>query len=140
MALTIWLSKTRMGTQINAVACDRELAAIVGIPVQRVIGTTVMIGSALGALAGILSALDRDMVPTMGMNALLMGIVSMIVGGKDSILGVALGGVLVGLAQNLGVLWVPAAWQDAIVFAILVFFLVARPEGFLGEKLRKAAI
>lgn len=136
----VWLSSTRFGGQIRAVAEDRELAAIVGIPTARVMAMAVAVGAALGGLAGILSALDRDMVPTMGMNALLMGVVAMIVGGQAKIAGVALGGLLVGLAQNLGVLWIPSAWQDAIVFVILLIFLLLRPEGFLGKPLRRTTV
>lgn len=139
-AVAIWLSWTRWGRQTRAVADDRELAAIVGIPVQRTVRRIAMVGSALGGLAGVLSALDRDMVPTMGMNALLMGVVAMIVGGQNSVVGVVLGGLLIGLAQNLGILLVSTAWQDAIVFVILILFLILRPQGFLGKPLRKAAV
>jgi len=61
------------------------------------------VGSALAGVAGILVALDVDMTPTMGMNALMMGVVVVIVGGVGSIPGVALGALLLGLAQHLGV-------------------------------------
>ena len=134
------LSLSAVGRQIRAVADDRELAAILGVRISAVILITIAVGAALGGLAGVLSALDRDMIPTMGMNLLLMGIVAMIVGGRESVLGVAFGAYLVGLAQNLGILWIPSMWQDAIVFVILITFLLFRPQGLRGRALKRFAV
>jgi len=139
-ACALWLSSTRLGTQIRAVASDSLLSTVAGVPNNRIVMTTIMIGTGLGGLAGVLGALDRAIVPTMGLNALLMGVIAMIIGGKESLGGVALGGCVVGLAQNLAVLWIPAAWQDSIVFVILVAFLLFRPQGFWGRPLRKVTV
>ena len=139
-ACSVWLSRTRMGTQIRAVANDSTLSIIVGISSDRVLMLTVAVGTCLGGLAGALAAMDRAIVPTMGLNALLMGVVAMIAGGKESISGVALGAYFVGLTQNLGILWIPAAWQDSVVFLILVGFLLFRPQGFLGRSARKVTV
>jgi branched-chain amino acid transport system permease protein len=136
----LWLSSTNLGTQIRAVASDSLLSTIVGVPNDRIVMITVAIGTGLGGLAGVLGALDRAIVPTMGLNALLMGVIAMIIGGKESVSGVALGGCVIGLAQNLAVLWIPAAWQDAIVFMILIVFLLLRPQGFWGRPLRKVTV
>jgi branched-chain amino acid transport system permease protein len=140
ITLTIYLSRTQLGKQIRAIASDPEVAAVVGIPVRQVTRAVIVFGSVLGGLAGILASLDRDMVPTIGMNALLMGVVAMIIGGQERVAGVALGGLLVGLCQNLGILVAPAAWQDAVVFLILVLFLLLRPQGLWGKPLRKASV
>ncbi len=98
------------------------------------------IGSALAGIAGILVSLDVDMTPTMGMNALMMGVVAMIVGGVGSIWGIVLGSLLLALAQNLGVWYISSQWQDAIAFAILLISLLFKPEGFFGKKLKKAEV
>lgn len=132
----LWLRLTSTGRQVRAVANDPELAAIVGVPTRRIIAIVTATGWALGAFAGILASFDRDMVPTMGMHALLMGIVAVIVGGANSIGGVFFGAILIAAAQNLSALWIPLAWQDAIVFLILVVFLLVRPQGVLGRSLR----
>ena len=85
-------------------------------------------------LAGILVALDVDMTPTMGMNALMMGVVVVIIGGVRSIPGIAAGALLLATAQHLGAWYIGSQWQEAIAFVVLVLFLLIRPEGFMGRK------
>ena len=80
------------------------------------------------------------MTPMMGFYALLMGVVAVIAGGIGSIPGAALGGLLVGMAQHLGVWKIPTQWQDTIVFLILIFFLLFRPQGFLGRVVKKSTV
>jgi len=76
----------------------------------------------------------------MGMNALMMGVVAVLIGGVGSIPGVALGALLLGLAQHLGVWKISSQWQDAIAFIILFVFLLFRPQGFLGRKMKKVEV
>ncbi len=140
IAVAFWLKKSKMGKTMRAVADDSELALISGIDSDRVILWTFGIGSALAGVAGILVALDVDMTPTMGMNALMMGVVAVIIGGVGSIPGVALGALLLGLAQHLGVWKISSQWQDAIAFVILFLFLLIRPQGFLGRKVKKVEV
>jgi len=140
VAIMLFLKWTNMGKAMRAVASDSELALISGINVNNVILFTFALGSALAGSAGILVSLDVDMTPTMGMRALLMGVVAMIIGGRNSIPGVALGALLLGMAQHLGAWQISSKWQDAIVFVILLIFLLARPQGFLGKKIRTAHV
>jgi branched-chain amino acid transport system permease protein len=136
----IILRFTHVGRLVRAVANDQELSKIVGINSDMVILSSFIIGSALAAGAAILISLDTDMTPTMGFNALLMGVVAVIIGGMGSVPGAVLGGLLVGLAQNLGVWKLPTQWQDAIVFAVLILFLICRPQGFFGKPLRRSKV
>jgi len=136
----LWLKKSRMGKAMRAVANDAELANISGIDANKVVLWTFGVGSALAGVAGILVALDVDMTPTMGMNALMMGVVAVLIGGVGSIPGVALGALLLGLAQHLGVWKISSQWQDAIAFIILFVFLLFRPQGFLGRKMKKVEV
>jgi branched-subunit amino acid ABC-type transport system permease component len=138
--VAFWLKKSKIGKAMRAVANDPELASISGINSNKVILWTFAIGSALAGVAGILVALDVDMTPTMGMNALMMGVVAVIIGGVGSIPGVALGALLLGLAQHLGVWKISSQWQDAIAFIILFGFLLVRPQGFLGRKVKKVEV
>lgn len=131
---------TRIGRAMRAVSNDPELANISGINSNKVILTSFAIGSALAGIAGILVSLDVDMTPTMGLNYLMMGVVAMIVGGVGSIKGIIAGSLLLALAQNLGVWYISSQWQDAIAFAILLIFLLFKPEGFFGKKLKKAEV
>lgn len=135
-----FIKYSNKGKAMAAVANDPELARIVGIELDQVILFTFVLGSALAAIASILISFDTDMTPTMGFDALLMGVVAAIVGGIGSIPGAFLGGLLVGMAQHLGVWKLPTQWQDAIVFGILIIFLLLRPQGLLGKPLKKAAV
>ena len=134
LALSAFLKMTKIGKAMRAVANDPELANLSGIHSNRVILWAFAIGSALAGLAGILVALDVDMTPTMGMNALMMGVVAVIIGGVRSIPGIALGALLLATAQHLGAWYIGSAWQEAIAFVVLVAFLLFRPQGFLGKK------
>jgi len=140
LALFVYLKKSKLGKAMRAVASDPELSSISGIDSNRVILWSFAIGSGLAALAGILVCLDVDMTPTMGLNALLMGVVAVIIGGSRRIWGVVLGALLLGFAQHFGVWKISSQWQDAIAFIILLIFLVFKPEGFTGKKLRKDRI
>lgn len=140
LLIGLYLRHSKTGRAMRAVANDPELANISGINSNKVILTSFAIGSALAGITGILVSLDVDMTPTMGMNALMMGVVAMIVGGVGSIWGIVLGSLLLALAQNLGVWYISSQWQDAIAFAILLIFLLFKPEGFFGKKLKKAEV
>ena len=131
---------TKIGTAMRAVASDPDLALVSGIDSDRVILFTFALGSALAGVAAILVSFDIDMTPTMGMNALMMGVVAVIIGGVGSIPGAALGGFLLAFAQNFGVWKISSQWQDAIAFIILLLFLLYRPYGIFGKKIRKVEV
>lgn len=138
--LTIFLKKTKLGITIRSVANDQELAKISGIPSDKIIVFVFVIGSALAALAGILLALDIDMNPTMGMNALMMGVIVVIIGGINSIPGIALAALLLATAQHFGAWFIGSQWQDVIAYIILVLFLLFKPEGFFGKKVKNTIL
>lgn len=131
------MSKTRAGKAMRAVADDPELALISGINTDRVLLWAFGLGSALAGAAGTLMAMDADLRPTMGMQPLMLAVVAVIVGGRGSTPGIALGALLIGVSQQIGGLWMGTEWQDTVVFLLLLGFLVARPRGFLGRELRQ---
>lgn len=136
----LFLKYTKTGRFMRAVSNSPELARMSGINSDFVIIGVFAIGSALAGIAGILVALDVDMTPTMGMNALLMGVAAMIIGGSGSLPGIVLGALLLGMAQHLGVWKISSQWQDAIAFFILLMFLLFRPQGFLGKRVKKVSV
>jgi branched-chain amino acid transport system permease protein len=136
----LFLRKSKIGKAMRAIGAEPQLAEISGINVNKIYLITFAIGSALAGLAGILIALDVDMKPSMGMNALLMGVIVVIIGGAGSITGIALAALLLGMVQHLGVWKIGTEWQDAIVFAVLIIFLLFRPQGFLGKKVKTATL
>lgn len=116
------------------------LAEVSGVSRDRVVLYSFGVGSALAGLAGTLVAMDVGMTPAMGLNALMMSVVATVVGGVRSVSGVTLGAVFLSLAQHLGAWKISSRWQDAIAFVILLAFLLVRPEGVLGKKVRKATV
>lgn len=132
-----WLmSKTRLGRAIRAVADDRVGASVCGINPERTIMWAFLIGSALAGVAGMLISLETNLEPTMGFNAILKGIIASIIGGIGSIPGAILGGLFLGLVENLGIAFIPAGWKDAIAFGVLILFLLFRPQGIFGRRKR----
>jgi branched-subunit amino acid ABC-type transport system permease component len=133
-ALTaIILKRSKIGKALRAVANNPELAVVAGLDKDKIIYFTYFIGSALAAIAAILISLDIDMTPLMGFQAMLYGVVAVVIGGLGNILGAYFGGLLLGLAQHLGVWYISSKWQDAIAFVILILFLLFRPQGFFGR-------
>jgi branched-chain amino acid transport system permease protein len=140
--LIIWLlvQKTKFGKAIRAVSDDPVGARVSGINSEKIIVAVFAIGSALAGAAGILVSLETNIEPTMGLNAILKGIIACIIGGIGSIPGALLGGLFLGLAENLGIWQIQAGWKDAIAFGILILFLLFRPSGIMNVKPEKEKV
>lgn len=128
------VDRTKIGKAIRAVADDPVGASVSGIYPEKVILYAFGIGSALAGMAGVLISLETNIEPTMGLNAILKGIIASIIGGIGSIPGAVLGGFFLGIVENLGIWKIQAGWKDTIAFAVLIIFLLLRPEGILGKK------
>jgi branched-subunit amino acid ABC-type transport system permease component len=142
MCVSVWVAFrfTAFGRAIRAVADDVELSRIMGVKVSRVVVIVFAAGSAIAGVAAILSSLDTDMRPSMGFDALLMGVVAAIIGGIGSTPGTFLGGLFLGIVQQLGVWKLPTAWQDGIAFSVLILFLIFRPQGVFGLPIRRTSV
>jgi branched-chain amino acid transport system permease protein len=134
VALWLFVKKTKLGKAMRAVADDPLAASVVGINPEKIILAAFAVGSALAGAAGILVSLETNIEPTMGMNAILKGIIASIIGGIGSIPGSMFGGLFLGLAENLGIWKISAGWKDCIAFVILIVFLLLRPGGIMGVK------
>ncbi len=134
VGLWLFVKKTKLGKAMRAVADDPLAASIVGINPERIILAAFAIGSALAGAAGILISLETNIEPTMGMNAILKGIIASIIGGIGNIAGAMFGGLFLGIAENLGIWKISAGWKDCIAFVILIVFLLLRPGGIMGKK------
>lgn len=132
--LWIIVDKTKIGQAVRAVADDPIGASVSGINPEKIILYAFGIGSALAGMAGILVSLETNIEPTMGLNAILKGIIASIIGGIGSIPGAVLGGFFLGIVENLGIWKISAGWKDTISFAVLILFLLLKPEGILGKK------
>jgi branched-chain amino acid transport system permease protein len=133
LALTVMVARTRVGKAMRATAYDREGAMMMGIDTDRVISFTFFIGSVLAGAAGVMFGLLFSQVfHFMGFLAGLKGFTAAVVGGIGSIPGAMLGGLLVGLTEAYASGYFGGRWAELVVFGILIFVLLVRPQGLLG--------
>jgi branched-chain amino acid transport system permease protein len=132
--LTWWVQRSRVGKAVRAVSFDSEAAAMMGIDVDRVIVVTFLIGSALAGVGGVMVGLVFGRIfHLMGFVAGLKAFTAAVVGGIGSIPGAMLGGLLIGFAEAYTTAYISSTFQNLIVFALLITFLLIRPSGFLGR-------
>lgn len=134
------LGMTKLGLCIRAVASNRDLSVLFGVDGNAVIGRAVVIGSGLGAVSGILYGLDSELAPIMGFRLLMNGVVVMIIGMAGGVLVAPLAAVFLALVQYTAAFYVDAKWMDAVSFVVLIFFLVWKPLGFSGRRVKKIEI
>jgi len=140
VSVNFFLQFSSTGKSIRAVSSNSELSNIYGINSNKIILISFGIGSALAAIAGILSAMDTNMTPTFGFNLLLYGVVAMIIGGVGSTRGLIAGSLLVATAQHLSAYYIDTKWMDAVTYIILILFLIWKPLGFSGKQLKKVEL
>jgi branched-chain amino acid transport system permease protein len=132
--LGLYVKKTYIGKAMRATAADPEAAEMMGINTNTVIVLTFAIGSAMGAVAGILFAINYNSIdPFMGFNAGLKAFTAAVLGGIGNIYGAMIGGILLGLFEGLGAGYISSMYRDAFAFGVLILVLIFRPEGLLGE-------
>lgn len=134
IALQKWLTKGKNGKALRAVANNHEAASLLGINVQLVIITTVVIASMLGGLAGTLVGVALNTVnPQMGLSMGLKGLAIIIVGGMGNVRGAVVGGLLLGFIETIVVVLGYSGYIDAIAFAMIIIILLTRPQGLFGN-------
>jgi branched-chain amino acid transport system permease protein len=127
------VSRTKVGRAMRATSFDLEAASMMGIDIDRVIVFTFFVGSALAGAGGVMNGLIfQNVNPYVGFNAGLKAFTAAVVGGIGSIPGAMLGGLTIGVAQAFATGYLSSAYQDVIVFAILVVFMLVRPSGLFG--------
>jgi branched-chain amino acid transport system permease protein len=136
VALTLFFRYSRLGKAMRATAQSQEAAALMGINVPGIFSKTWALGTALGGVAGMLIA------PLVGINTelggvLIPGFVAAIVGGFTSIYGAIVGGVLVGVIENLAGVFVSSTFKRVVSFVVLIAVLMIRPSGLFGKPVRK---
>lgn len=126
--------KTRFGRAMRAVSYDHRVAALMGIPTDRVIAVTFMIGSSLAAGAGLLYAIkDTSVTPLMGLYVGLKAFVAAVIGGIGHVPGAVVGALMLGLVEEFVVGYAASTWRDAVAFGILILVLLVKPGGLFGR-------
>jgi len=129
------IQKTTFGAAIRASALDRETAALMGININLIIFFIFALGPALGGTAGVMVGMYyRKITFIMGWNYGLKAFTATILGGIGNIPGAMLGGLILGILEMLGSVYISTAYKDVFVFLILILVLIFRPTGILGEK------
>jgi branched-chain amino acid transport system permease protein len=126
--------RTRFGVAMRAASFDSQVAGLMGIPVNRIIAGTFVLGSALAAAAGIINASSRPRIePLLGLMSGLKAFVAAVLGGIGSVPGAMAGGVLLGLVEEFVAGYTSSRYRDAIAFSVLILVLLVRPEGLFGK-------
>ncbi len=134
VSLTLFTSRTKMGTAMRAVSEDKGAAQLMGINVDTTISVTFAIGSGLAAVAGVLlCSAYPTLVPTTGSMPGIKAFTAAVFGGIGSIPGAFLGGVLLGIIEIFAKAYISTQLSDAIVFAVLIVVLLVKPDGLLGK-------
>ncbi len=133
LGLRLFVQKTWTGRAMRAVSTNLDAARLMGIDTNRTIRACFALGSALAAAGGILFGLDQITInPLMGVLTGLKAFVAAVLGGIGNIPGAVVGGLLIGLAEQLTAGYVSPDYRDAITFVILILILLVKPEGLLG--------
>ena len=148
VALVLLIQYSRLGRAMRAVSESPSMAMLMGINPDRIIALTFMIGAALAAVAGLLVAMNYNIVHfTMGFILGLKAFTAAVLGGIGNVPGAVLGGLLLGIIESLGAGYIGditggflgSHYQDIFAFAVLILVLLFRPSGLLGERVADRA-
>lgn len=131
--LRVFLAKTRVGILIQALSDDRTLAEVRGVDVRRATRYVWLIASGLAGLAGVALGLLGTITTELAFQQILLILTVSIVAGLGNIYGVAVAALVIGIAMDLSVLWLPGGYRTAVAFAAVIIVLSFRSEGLVGE-------
>jgi branched-chain amino acid transport system permease protein len=134
VTVTLWLflGRTDIGRAIRATSQNREAAVLMGIDVERVAALSFGLGTALAGAAGVLLAPSLYLYPTVGELVIVKSFVIVVLGGLGSVPGAIAGGVLLGLVESLGAVYVSTTYKDGLGYVIFLLVLLYRPSGLFG--------
>jgi branched-chain amino acid transport system permease protein len=137
--LTAFVTKSRLGRAMRATAQDPEAARLMGINVDTTISLTFLIGGVLAGAAGLIYALYQTNIWFFqGFRAGLIAFTAAVMGGIGNLRGAVLGGLIIGIIQQMSDNRIGGEWTPVIVFGYLVLIMVFKPQGLLGEETREA--
>jgi len=126
------LTRTLVGKQLRAAADNLELAGIIGIDMRRVSVTVWTLAALFAGIGGILTALDTNLEPLMGLTNLLKAFAAVLLGGAGNVWGALLGGLCIGITENLSVAFFSPGYKDFVSFLLIILMLLFRPRGIFG--------
>jgi branched-chain amino acid transport system permease protein len=133
--LWLFIERTKLGRAIRATAENHEIAALLGVDVNRVVLVTFVIGSGIAGIAGVLDGVKNSGVsPFMGLGAAVKGLVVMLLGGLGNVVGAMVGGLMLGFIEILSAAYIGTTERDLFSFLILILILLYRPTGLFGTR------
>ncbi len=133
VAMHLLLQRTKLGKAMRAMADNKDLALVTGIPTERVVQATWVLGAGLAGISGYLYVLERGTAEfNIGWFLLLFIFAAVILGGIGSIYGAIAGGLVIGLVHEVSLIWIPSDFNAAAAFAIMILVLLYRPEGIFA--------
>ncbi|MFD0203504.1 MULTISPECIES: branched-chain amino acid ABC transporter permease [Saccharothrix] len=139
IALDRLVNKTKIGRGIRATAQDPEAAVLMGVSIDNIVRVTFLLGGAMAGVAGALYLMEfENTVFNVGFVLGIKAFTAAVLGGIGNLRGALLGGIVLGLIENWGAIFLGSEWKDVIAFTVLVVVLMFRPTGILGESLQKA--
>lgn len=134
VVLNIVIYHTKMGQAMRAVSQNMKVASLMGVNPSRVISVTFMVGSSLAGVASVLVGMKYPKIdPLMGMMFGLKAFVAAVLGGIGNLPGAVLGGLLMGLSEEMVVAYWSSTYRDALAFSILIIILIFKPSGLMGK-------
>ena len=138
IVLTVFIKKTKTGRAMLAVSEDKGAAQLMGVNVNKIIMITFAIGSALAAFASLFYLIKIPVSPSFGALPGIKAFAAAVIGGIGSIPGAMVGGILLGLVENICLsIDVIAPYTTSIEFGLLILILLVKPTGILGKKIRE---
>ena len=134
VAVYLFMLKTKAGKALRALADSPELARVSGIDTERMLIWAWGIAGLLIAIAGILYGIETQLRPEMGWIFLLPLFATVILGGQGSIPGALVGGMILGIAQQLSTAFLTPTYKPAVAFIIMIIVLLVRPRGIFGRR------
>jgi branched-chain amino acid transport system permease protein len=132
IVLLWWVKRSRYGRGLRACAEDREMARLLGVPVQRTISIAFMVGTGAAGLAGVLIALQTAISPQLGTTFVITGFTVALVGGLGSIVGAVFGALIVAGITSYASGYLPTEWITGYSFLLMLVVLLIRPSGIMG--------
>ncbi|QHS16324.1 branched-chain amino acid ABC transporter permease [haloarchaeon 3A1-DGR] len=133
IGMHLLLQRTKLGTAMRAMADNKDLALVTGIPTERVVTATWVLGGALAGVSGFLYVLERGTIEfNIGWFLLLFIFAAVILGGIGSIYGAIAGGLVIGLVHEVSLVWISGDFNAAAAFLIMILVLLYRPEGLFS--------
>ncbi|WP_319777207.1 branched-chain amino acid ABC transporter permease [Maridesulfovibrio sp.] len=134
VALYIFLQKTRTGRAIRATSLDRDAASLMGINQWKIFNVAFGIGTAIAGISGVVLTPFYNVYPTVGVPFDVKSFVIVVLGGLGSIPGAIIGGIIIGLIESIGPMFMTSTWTEAIVYMLFLLVLFVKPSGLFGQK------